>query len=212
MKMPSKPAKSQAAANGDAPLTLSDLSPNGRNPRKITNARLGSLRRALREFGDLGGITFNRQTKRLVGGHQRTKLLGQDKDAKVVVTERLATPDRWGSTAFGYVQMSDGSRFSYREVDWSEQRETAAMLAANAQGGEWIKDSVNILLSELDKGGFDIDLTGLELPGAVKASDGANLAVTGKFEVCVECADEKEQEQIYEQLTEEGRSCRLLTY
>ena len=210
-----KPAKASPGHNGEHPSALSDLSPNKRNPRKITGQRLHALRKSLREFGDLSSIIFNVTTKRLVGGHQRVSVFQRDKAAKVITTERLEDPDRWGTTAHGYVQLSDGSRFSYREVAWDEQRETAAMLAANAHGGEFDRENVNILLSELDDAGFDIDLTGLELPGEnvnVNNSDQSNVNISDKFEVVVECSDEDEQQKVYEQLTQEGRSCRLLTF
>ena len=35
--------------------------------------------------------------------------------------------------------------------------------------------------------------------------------ITTVHEVIVECKDEKEQEQIYNKLKEEGRTCRILT-
>lgn len=43
------------------------------NPRKITDAQLVALKKAMREYGDLSGIVVNRRTGHLVGGHQRVK-------------------------------------------------------------------------------------------------------------------------------------------
>jgi len=208
---PPKAARTSPNHNGAHPLPLSELTPNTRNPRKITDSRLSALRRSLREFGDLSAIVFNRTTKRLVGGHQRIKIFQRDKGAKVIITETLTQADKWGTTAHGYVQLSDGNRFNYREVNWDEQRETAAMLAANAHGGAFDNDQVNVLLTELDNGGFDIDLTGLELP-KVDDTAQAGVSVSSKFEVVVECESEEEQQTVYDKLTEEGRQCRLLTF
>lgn len=209
---PSKPAKSTPGQPEQHPGTLADLTPNSRNPRKITDARLSALRRALREFGDLSAIVFNRQTKRLVGGHQRIKIFQRDKAAMVVLTEELPQADKWGTVAHGHVQLSDGNRFNYREVAWDETRETAALLAANAHGGSFDQENVNILLTELDGAGFDIDLTGLELPQAQDDDQPENVNICSKFEVVVECQSEEEQEKVYNQLTEEGKTCRLLTF
>jgi hypothetical protein len=208
----SKPPKSTPGQPDQHPGSIADLAPNARNPRKITDARLGALRRSLREFGDLSAIVFNRNTRHLIGGHQRIKIFKRDKQAKVVVTDKLDPPDKWGTAAWGYVQLADGNTFAYREVAWGEQRETAAMLAANAHGGEFDQENVNILLLELDEAGFEIDLTGLELPQDVNNSEPGNVNISDKFEVVVECADEQDQQKVYDQLTQEGKTCRLLTF
>jgi ParB-like chromosome segregation protein Spo0J len=207
-----KRTKTSPGQSGTHPMPLSELTPNSRNPRKITDQRLSALRRSLREFGDLSAIVFNRTTKRLVGGHQRTKIFQRDKAAKVIIVEILDKPDKWGTVATGYVELSDGNRFAYREVDWAEDREKAAMLAANAHGGEFDQEQVNVLLTELDDAAFDIDLTGLELPKIVDENEPENVNISERFEVVVECANEEEQQAIYEKLTQEGRSCRLLTF
>ena len=54
---------------------VKDLNPAEYNPRRITKKRLALLGEALKEFGDLSGVTFNIRTQRLVSGHQRVKHL-----------------------------------------------------------------------------------------------------------------------------------------
>lgn len=130
------------------------------NPRKITKPEIDRLKKAIEEFGDLGGIVFNRRTGRLVGGHQRIKVI--PKDAIIEKTE-LSERSRTGTVAHGFI-IIDGEKYSYREVDWDETKEKAANIAANAHGGDWDEEKLGELLKELSSDvNFDIDLTGFTL-------------------------------------------------
>lgn len=137
---PDRKAKDLAMpAQEISPTTAAELRSSGYNPRTITSQQLDSLKQAMKEFGDLGGIVFNRSTGRLVSGHQRGKNLDP---TWTIVKEEIA--DSKGTVAHGYVDTPDG-RFSYREVAWDETREIAANIAANQQGGDFDYD----LLAEL---------------------------------------------------------------
>lgn len=132
-----------------------------RNPRKIKESERQALKRALFEYGDLGGIVFNVTTGHLVGGHQRVKDFSET-EAQVTVTERLQQPDKVGTIAYGHIEIY-GTKFSYREVAWDEQKEIAANLAANAIGGDWDTVKLQPLLLEMEsewfkKSGFDDEL------------------------------------------------------
>lgn len=135
---------------------VSELNANPKNPRTISDASLDRLSKTLYEFGDLGGIVYNRQTERLVGGHQRAKVLPPD--AEIHVTKQFSVPSKKGTVALGYV-LYRGERFSYREVDWDETREKAANIAANKGAGIWDEKLLSEMLIELDGEGFDLDLT-----------------------------------------------------
>ncbi len=137
-------------------MEVKDLSPNPRNPRRITDDKLVALKRALAEFGDLGGFIFNRKTKRLVGGHQRAKVF--DQRSKIVVEKKYAKPTKTGTVAEGYV-LFGGERFTYREVSWDEVREQAANIAANKGAGEWDEPLLAHWLRDIGDFGFDADLT-----------------------------------------------------
>ena len=139
-------------------LTTAQLKANPRNPRKITDKQLASLKAALAKFGDLSGLIFNETTGHLVGGHQRIKLLG---DLPVQITQRYKKPTAHGTVAEGFV-VYEGERFVYRAVKWDEAMEQAAMIAANKHGGEWDLPGLAQLLVELDKHEFNLDLTGFE--------------------------------------------------
>lgn len=128
------------------------LSPNPRNPRKITDKKLDDLKRSQEEFGDLSGVVFNCRSGVLVGGNQRSKNF--DASSELVVTKRYAKPTKTGTVAEGYI-LFNGERFNYREVDWDTPRETAAGIAANKNAGEW--DQVKLSEQMRELGSFDMD-------------------------------------------------------
>ncbi len=136
-------------------MELSDLKPNPKNPRKITDKKLKALKKALEEFGDLGGIVYNRRTGQLVAGHQRIQVL--PKDAKIIY-EEFRDHLKNGTVAVGHIMLDD-EPFSYREVDWSEDKEMAANIAANKGAGEWDDVGLKAMLKDLDMANFDLDLT-----------------------------------------------------
>jgi DNA modification methylase len=140
--------------------TLRELTPNERNPRRMSDAQSSALRKSLLEFGPLDGFVFNRRSKRLVGGHQRKGILAAD--SPVVILDQIAKPNAQGTIACGYVQADNGERITYREVDWPEAKEKAAMLAANKHSGQWNEDALAQLLAELETEGFDRELTGFD--------------------------------------------------
>lgn len=139
-------------------MDLSKLNPNPRNPRKIARDRLVGLQRALLEFGDLGGIVYNRRTEQIVGGTQRVKVLPPE--SEITIEHRYDPPTRTGTVAEGFIVV-DGERFKYREVDWSAERELAANIAANAHGGKFDDEILPGLLIEIRDAGIDPTLTGI---------------------------------------------------
>jgi len=56
---------------------LSDLVPSGYNPRRISDEALCGLRGSVERFGLVEPIVWNRRSGRVVGGHQRLKVLQQ---------------------------------------------------------------------------------------------------------------------------------------
>lgn len=135
---------------------IKDLNPAEYNPRKISDKQLELLDKSMKEYGDLSGIVFNVATGNIIGGHQRTKLLNPE-----AVIQKEDCQDETGTTAIGYVITSEG-KFSYREVNWTEQKEKAANIAANKGGGEWDFTKLKDLIEDLDDGQFDLELTGFD--------------------------------------------------
>lgn len=144
------------------PNTVSDLKKSAAhyNPRTITKEALDRLKKAIEEFGDLGGIILNIRTGNMVGGHQRIKVIPKDAFVEKIT---LTKPSRTGTMAHGYIVIN-GEKYSYREVDWDEKREKAANLAANAHGGDWDEQKLNDILKELSADAtLDLDLIGFDL-------------------------------------------------
>lgn len=131
---------------------------NPDNPRTITPARAAQLRRALKKFGDLGGIVINKRTGHLVGGHQRAEAFRDSKNREVVVTTTHPKPTPAGTMVEGFIVV-DGERFAYREVDWDEKTEKAASLAANKQAGDWDFTKLAAWIDDLKASDFDLSLT-----------------------------------------------------
>ena len=115
------------------------------------------LKKSLAEFGDLGGFTWNVRTKRLVGGHQRKKVFPDT--SEIWMEEKMSQPTRTGTMGYGYV-VHDGEKYACRFVDWGEEKEKAANIAANQHGGEFDLPALSTWLLELDAINLDMDLTG----------------------------------------------------
>lgn len=152
-----------------APSNVRELTPAEHNPRSISDQRSVQLAKSMAKFGDLSGIVFNRRTNRLVCGHQRVKHL--QANAKIEITE---TKDDRGTVATGAIREGKNT-WSYRAVDWDEDTEKAACVAANAQGGDFDDGKLRGLVLDLDKSGFDLDLLGLRnLSTILESAEDAN--------------------------------------
>lgn len=96
----------------------------------------------------------------------------------------------------------------------TETQRRAYILADNKLGelGEWDMEIVISELEDLKEMDFDIELTGFTLndsdPEERKDLSGD---IKEQFQVIIDCKDEQEQEELYNQLSEEGYECRVLT-
>jgi len=139
-------------------MKLKDLSPNKDNPRTVSPEKLAQLKKALAKFGSLDGVIYNRKTKQLVGGHQRTKLF--EPETPITITKKYSKPTKSGTVAEGYFEVGT-DRYPYREVYWDAAIEKAANIAANKGAGEWDTTKLSEWLKELNNfdAGLDIELT-----------------------------------------------------
>lgn len=168
-----------------SPRELSGVKSTARNPRTISAEQRKRLKNSLLEYGDLGGIVFNRRTGELVGGNQRIQEFRNDPAAKVSIVEELKKPDRCGTVAYGFV-LANGTRYSYREVDWSAAKAKAANIAANKHGGEFDLPIVTELLKELAEENGDLALTGFsdeELSALLPLGDETPAAAKAEFPI-----------------------------
>jgi hypothetical protein len=126
-------------------LKLIDLKEYSKNPRKISEERFVKLTDSLKKLGDLSGIIVNINTNEVIGGNQRTKAFLTDRDSYVIeVTKKFPEPRTDGTVAYGYVSRDKGlpteQKFSYREVQWTEDQAEEANIVANKITGQWDYD------------------------------------------------------------------------
>lgn len=146
-------------------LTIKDLKEAAYNPRIISQKRLDNLHLSMTTYGDLSGVVFNKKTNNLISGHQRLKPF-RDKGIKTKVDTK-PVKDNFGTVAEGWITARTSSgeiRIPLRIVDWSDKRaEMAANIAANAQGGDFDRGKLGIMLEKLQMGkNFDINVLGID--------------------------------------------------
>ena len=114
-----------------------DLLPADYNPRKDLkpgDAEYEKLKRSSEQFGYVEPVIWNRLTGRVVGGHQRLKVL-----------------------------MEMGmSEVDCVVVELPEEKEKALNIALNKISGEWDKDKLALLITDLQGADFDVSLTGFD--------------------------------------------------
>ena len=191
----------------EAVKDISELVAADYNPRRaMTKKEAAGLARSLQKYGDVGGITFNRRSGRLVCGHQRVGRL-REMGAQVVN---------------GALQIASGHRFPIRVVDWDENTEREANVSANndAIASDW-DDTLEELLTEVRAAvspeefselAFDDLLKSLRVgPAAGETEDASpQLRDDMVYSIVVEAADEGQQLELLAELEGRGLKCRLL--
>ena len=114
-----------------------DLLPADYNPRKDLkpgDAEYEKLKRSIGQFGYVEPVIWNKTTGRVVGGHQRLKVLMD-----------------MGMTEVDCVV-----------VEMDEDKEKALNIALNKISGDWDKDKLALLIADLQGADFDVSITGFE--------------------------------------------------
>ena len=120
-------------------ISIKKLIPADYNPRKDLrpgDPEYEKLKRSLEEFGYVEPVIWNRTTGRVVGGHQRLKILlnmGMEEVDCVV-------------------------------VEMNEEKEKALNIALNKINGDWDREKLALLITDLNAADFDVSLTGFD-PG-----------------------------------------------
>ncbi len=110
---------------------ISELKPAPYNPREISRHDLEALKRSIAEFGFVDPVVVNKDNS-IIGGHQRVEA------AKALGIEKVPVV----------------------YIDVSEEQGKILNLALNRISGEWDKEKLKNLLSELSSLSLDIGLTG----------------------------------------------------
>lgn len=114
-----------------------DLLPADYNPRKDLkpgDTEYEKLKRSIEQFGYVEPVIWNKTTGRVVGGHQRLKIL-----IDIGITEVECVV-----------------------VEMDESKEKALNVALNKISGDWDTDKLALLIADLQGEDFDVSLTGFE--------------------------------------------------
>ena len=116
---------------------VKDLLPADYNPRKDLkpgDPEYEKLKRSIEQFGYVEPVIWNEKTGRVVGGHQRLKVL----------------------TDMGITEVD------VVVVDMDTEKEKALNIALNKIGGEWDTEKLALVIADLQGTDFDVSLTGFD--------------------------------------------------
>ena len=116
---------------------VKDLLPADYNPRKDLkpgDPEYEKLKRSIEQFGYVEPVIWNEKTGRVVGGHQRLKVL----------------------TDMGITEVD------VVVVDMDTEKEKALNIALNKISGEWDTDKLALVIADLQGADFDVSLTGFD--------------------------------------------------
>ena len=182
-----------------------------KNPRQITAKQYEALAIDLAELGDLGGIVHDLNSDEIIGGNQRSRVFDVNA-CDVVLTEELHEPDAQGTVAHGYV-LWRGNKYAYRQVRWTPRQCERANVVANKRGGTWDFDILanQFEADDLLAWGFEPFELGIDEAGKDAGGDTeAQSAYKEQYGVVVICANEAEQERVYNELTALGLTCKVV--
>jgi hypothetical protein len=135
--MKRNPLKEQPIPAGLGKILLAHLIPDAKNPRKDLkkgDPEFEKINKSVEKFGQLDPIIFNTRTRKILGGHQRLKVL-----------------DSQGYTELFTVALG-AYTWAFAETDLkelSEKEENAANIALNKAQGDWDIEQLTINLQEL---------------------------------------------------------------
>jgi DNA modification methylase len=118
-------------------LKTDRLVPADYNPRKDLkpgDPEYEKLKRSIEQFGYVEPVIWNKTTGRVVGGHQRLKVL---LDMGITEVDCVV-------------------------IEMDEEKEKALNIALNKISGDWDKDKLALLIADLQGADFDVSLTGFE--------------------------------------------------
>ena len=170
---------------------ISELKPAKYNPRKDlqpNDPEYRQIKRSIEEFGYVDPVIINSDNT-VIGGHQRLKVLKEQGHAQIDVVQ----------------------------IDIPKNKEKALNVALNKISGSWDTERLTVLLDELKTEGM-LEVTGFDekefeklKANLEKDNDPKEVPLKSAFEIIIECANESEQEQAYNELVEAGYKCRVLT-
>lgn len=173
---------------------ISSLIPYALNSRTHSDEQIAQIAASINEWGFTTPILIDKNGG-VIAGHGR-----------LLAAQRLGLEEVPTMTAIG----------------WSDAQKKAYVIADNklALNAGWDSDILKIEMQELGDLNFDLTLTGFGIEEMASLFDQMEEQekplpeeqdLQPTFEVAVECADETEQETVFNLLSERGHACRILT-
>lgn len=136
-------------------ISLVDIIPAEYNPRKINTIEYSKLTDSINNFGLVDPIIINLKNNKIVGGHQRYKVL---------LDEHSNNPDDFKEL---YILKLGDIGWVFPSTDLkieSEEHEKALNILLNQTNlmGEWDNEKLETVLKDLDEINFDLQLTGFD--------------------------------------------------
>jgi ParB-like chromosome segregation protein Spo0J len=173
--------------------SVADLIPYAANSRTHSDAQVAQIAASIKEFGWTNPILVDGDNT-IIAGHGRilaARKLGMQ-EVPAIVLDHL-----------------------------SKAQQRALVIADNqlALNAGWDMDMLKAEIEDLSLEGFNLDLLGfddkfldsLNADAFEETRIAEEQSVEAVFEIAVTCANEDEQEKVYQILTEQGLKCRVLT-
>ena len=159
------------------------LIPFARNARIHSSAQIDQIAASIREWGWTNPVLVD-ETGMIIAGHGR-----------VLAAKKLGIAEVPVMVARG----------------WTEAQKRAYVLADNqlALNADWDMNIRAAEIEDLRSTAFDIDLIGLPA-SAMKGSQMSEKRRFNRYDVLIECEDERRQRELLERFEVEGLRCRAL--
>ena len=195
-------------------INFTDIIPADYNPRILSDEEYGKLQKSIDTYGVVDPIIINLRNNRIIGGHQRYRVMRD---------EHLKDPTKFNNLVL--LKRGDiGWVFTDNDLTIeSEEHEKALNIALNKISGEWDYPKLTSLIDDLTLTGFDITLTGfdtLDLDELDAELDNIDLGDTNveelntneaSYRLIVAFNTEEAQSELFNRLMEEGYDVKLIS-
>lgn len=163
-------------------VRISDIKPNPDNPRVIKDAAFKKLVQSIKDFPEM-------IEAREIVVNQDMMILG-------------------GNMRYRALQEAGVKEVPVKIVDWSEDKQREFVIKDNVSGGEWDYD---MLANQYEI--EELEAWGLELPEMIDSEikDDDDLELQEKKVIEVSLQSDDEMQNLYDELTERGYACKILT-
>ena len=172
-------------------VTIDKLIPYARNSRTHSDSQIAQIAASIKEFGFVNPVLIDEEGG-IIAGHGR-----------VMAARKL------GIAEVPCIRLSH----------LNENQKRAYIIADNklALNAGWDDELLKLEIQDLSDNEFNLDLIGFSAYELLKIMDleekeeQPDQPVEAVFEVVISCANEAEQENIFEMMTSKGYKCRVLT-